>query len=193
MEAAKAPLRLFISAGELSGDVHAAKLVDALAKRTGSLNITALGSDNLKATGAKVLYDTARGATMGVIGNLLQAPQKLRLFNAAVRNVMATKPDAVILVDSRFFNLNLARVLRQKCYQGAIVYYVAPVMWQAESISRYQNIAQQSEQFRANAGRRFEEMRKHVDLALVIYPVGLELYDYFGINYEFVGIPCAKL
>ena len=192
MVAAKAPLRLFISAGELSGDVHAARLVEALAKRAGSLDITALGSDNLKAAGAKVLYDTARGATLGVIGNLLQAPQKLRLFNTAVRNIMDAKPDAVILVDSRFFNLNLARVLRQKCYQGAIVYYVAPVMWQAASDARYRNIAQQSGQFRANAGLRFEEMRKHVDLSLVIYPVGLELYDYFGINYEFVGHPLCE-
>lgn len=192
MVAAKAPLRLFVSVGELSGDIHAARLIEALEKRAGSLDITALGSDNLKSAGAKVLDDTARGATLGVIGNLLQAPQKLRLFNAAARNVMATKPDAVILVDSRFFNLNLARVLRQKRYQGAIVYYVAPVMWQAASDARYRDIARQSDQFRANAGRRFEEMRKHVDLALVIYPVGLELYDYFGINYEFVGHPLCE-
>ncbi len=189
MEAAKAPLRLFISAGELSGDVHAARLIDALAKRVGSLDITALGSDNLKAAGAKVLYDTARGATLGVIGNLLQAPQKLTLFNAAVRCVMQDKPDAVILIDSRFFNLNLARVLRDKGYQGAIVYYVAPVMWQAASDERYRNIAQQAEPFRRNTGRRFELMRKHFDLALVIYPVGLELYQHFGVNYEFVGHP----
>jgi lipid-A-disaccharide synthase len=192
MEAAKAPLRLFISAGELSGDVHAARLVDALAKRAAKVDVVALGSDNLKAAGAKVLYDTARGAALGVIGNLLQAPLKLSQFNAAVRCVMKDKPDAVILIDSRFFNLNLARVLREKGYQGAIVYYVAPVMWQAASDERYRNIALQPEQFRKNTGRRFEEMRKNIDLALVIYPVGLELYEYFGINYEFVGHPLCE-
>jgi len=184
-------LRVFISTGELSGDMHAARLLNALAKHPSvdSLRATALGSVNLKAAGAAVLHDTAVGSAMGVISNLMRAPSHVRLFRQTLRRVLHDRPDVVILVDWRYFNLKLAKALRDGGYEGAIVHYIAPVMWQAASDKRFERIAEQPESFRRRVGGRFEQMRESVDLALAIYPVGLNLYEHFGVNHAFIGHP----
>ncbi len=184
-------MRVFISTGELSGDVHAARLLAALAKHPAvdSLQATALGSVNLKDAGATVLYDTAVGSAMGVISNLMRAPGHVRLFRQTARRILRDRPDAVILVDWRFFNLKLAKALRDGGYDGAIVHYIAPVMWQAASDERFEKIAEQPESFRRRVGSRFEQMRESVDLALAIYPIGLKLFEHFGVNHAFIGHP----
>jgi lipid-A-disaccharide synthase len=192
MESDNDSLRVFISAGELSGDMHAARLVEALRARIGDIQFIAIGSVNLVAAGAEVLYDTAKTSALGVISNAFRAPANLSLFQDTVKYILGSAPDAVILVDWRFFNLNLARVLRQRGYEGAIVHYVAPVLWQAASDARYQNIAAQPQEFQRAVGKRFEQLRKNVDLSIVIYPVGLELYEHYGVNYEFVGHPLCE-
>jgi lipid-A-disaccharide synthase len=189
------PLRLFVSAGELSGDMHAANLLRAIAghRDVGELRATALGSFNLAEAGAEVLFDTGGDATIGFIGNFLRAPQRLRLFQETVRHLQRFPPDAVILVDSRFFNLNLAKALRRGGYEGPIIYFIAPVLWQAASDPRYDRFAEQPAGFRRKVGKRFKLMKELVDLALVIYPVGLQLYQYFGVPHEFIGHPLCEV
>lgn len=184
-------MRVFITTGELSGDMHAARLLAALAEHPSvdSLQATALGSVNLKAAGATVLYDTAVGSAMGVFSNLMLAPSHVRLFRRTLRRILRDRPDAVILVDWRFFNLKLAKALRGGGYDGTIVHYIAPVLWQAASDERFQRIAEQPKSFRRRIGSRFEQMRESVDLALAIYPVGLKLFEHFGVNYSFIGHP----
>jgi len=191
MSGGSATLRVFISTGELSGDMHAARLLAALAKHPSvdSLQAIALGSVNLKDGGATVLHDTAVGSAMGVFSNLMRAPSHVRLFRQTLRHILHDRPDAVILVDWRFFNLKLAKALRDGGYDGAIVHYIAPVMWQAASDERFERIAEQPESFRRRIGSRFEQMRESVDLALAIYPVGLKLFEHFGVNYSFIGHP----
>ncbi len=187
-------LRVFFSTGELSGDMHAARLMSALAKHPSvdALEAAALGSVNLERAGATVLHDTAIGSAMGVISNLLRAPAHVRLFRRALKHVLDDRPDAVILVDWRYFNLKLAKALRDAGYEGVIVHYIAPVMWQAASDERFARIAEQPEGFQRRIGRRFAQMRESVDLALAIYPVGLELFEHFGVNCEFVGHPLCE-
>lgn len=191
MSAHSAALRVFVSTGELSGDMHAARLLTALAKHpfVDSLEAVALGSVNLKEAGATVLHDTAAGSAMGVISNLLCAPAHVRIFRETAGRILRDRPDAVILVDWRFFNLKLAEALRDGGYEGAIVHYIAPVMWQAASDERFARIAEQPDSFRRRVGRRFEQMRESVDLALAIYPIGLNLYEHFGVNHAFIGHP----
>lgn len=191
MSGGSAALRVFISTGELSGDMHAARLLAALAKHPSvdSQQATALGSVNLKAAGAEVVHDTATGSAMGVISNLIRAPAHVRLFRQTVQRILRDGPDAVILVDWRFFNLKLAKALRNGGYDGAIVHYIAPVMWQAASDERFERIAEQPKSFRCRIGSRFTQMRESVDLALAIYPVGLNLFEHFGVNYAFIGHP----
>jgi len=171
--------------------MHAARLLAALAEHplVDSLQATALGSVNLKAAGAEVVHDTAAGSAMGVFSNLMRAPSHVRLFREALRRILRDRPDAVILVDWRFFNLKLAKALRDGGYEGAIVHYIAPVMWQAASDERFERIAEQPESFRRRIGSRFEQMRESVDLALAIYPIGLNLFEHFGVNYSFIGHP----
>jgi len=195
MSGGSAALCVFISTGELSGDMHAARLMTTLTKHpfVDSLQATALGSVNLKEAGATVLHDTAVGSAMGVFSNLMRAPSHVRLFRRTLRRILHDRPDTVILVDWRFFNLKLAKALRDGGYDGAIVHYIAPVMWQAASDERFERIAEQPESFRRRIGSRFEsrfeQMRESVDLALAIYPVGLKLFEHFGVNYSFIGHP----
>jgi len=188
-------LKLFVSAGELSGDMHAANLLRAIAghRDVSELRATALGSFHLADAGAEVLFDTGSNASIGFIGNFLQAPQRLRLFQETLRHLQRFPPEAVILVDSRFFNLNLARALRRSGFEGPIVYFIAPVLWQAASDPRFDRFEEQGAGFRQKVGKRFLLMKELVDLALVIYPVGLQLYQHFGVPYEFIGHPLCEI
>lgn len=175
--------------------MHAANLLRAIAghRDVSELRATALGSFHLADAGAEVLFDTGSNASIGFIGNFLQAPQRLRLFQETLRHLQRFPPEAVILVDSRFFNLNLARALRRSGFEGPIVYFIAPVLWQAASDPRFDRFEEQGAGFRQKVGKRFLLMKELVDLALVIYPVGLQLYQHFGVPYEFIGHPLCEI
>ena len=120
---------IFISCGEVSGDIYAADLIRELLKISPDTKIWGmLGTESEKSGGlAKWSYEELK--LMGIIEILPAIPRILRLKNNIVREVMKSNPDAVILIDSPDFNLILARSLRKSGYNKKIISLIPPTVW----------------------------------------------------------------
>jgi len=180
---------IFISTGELSGDLHAARLVEALQQRRiesgrPAAIVEANGSSALKAAGAALLFDVAGWSEMGILPNLLKLRYLRRAGLATLRHVLSNNPDMVVLVDSRVLNLELAKRLRRGGYTGRIVYYVAPVRWES--------CFDPLEQARSLKNRRFLDQREYCDFSIPIYPVSLSAYRELDIAHGFFGHPLCN-
>lgn len=181
---------IFISTGELSGEMHGAHLaesIQALRKERGLAPaiIEGNGSQRMAAAGVDLLFDVSTWGEMGIIANLLKAQTLLHVLRSTIKYILSNQPDMVVLIDSRVLSTNLARILRQRGYTGRIVYYVSPVIWQ----SLYDPVEQQ----RSLKSKRFLAVKRYCDLAIPIYPVSLQTYEELEIPYEFVGHPLCEL
>lgn len=121
-------LRLFILAGEPSGDRIAADLVARLRQRV-DLHLSGVGGDELAGQGLNSLFPMSDLAVMGVTDVLLNLPRLLWRLEQAARAVLSTRPDVVVLVDAQDFSRLLAARLRKRGYAGRLILYVAPSVW----------------------------------------------------------------
>jgi len=124
--------RLFISTGEVSGDLQGALLIDALRRQAEAadleLEILALGGDRMAQAGAKLLGNTTG---IGSIGNLEALPYvwpALKIQQTAKRVLQQFPPDLVVLIDYGGGNLPLSPFIRQRL-RVPVVYYIAPQEW----------------------------------------------------------------
>lgn len=121
------PLKLLVSAGEVSGDQHAAALLAALGRRLPGLSALGIGGDGCASLGVRLL---AHQRDLAVVG-LVEALGKIRLARRLIRDLVAAAVsegvEAGLLVDAPDFNLPLAR----KLYRAGIpvVFYVSPQVW----------------------------------------------------------------
>lgn len=155
-------------AGEASGDLHGALLIEELKKRRPDFSFYGIGGDRMQKQGVELLYHARDLAIMGffeVFGRLLFFR---RVFNSVVQSLPQRKPDMAILIDYPGFNLRLAEKLKQAGVP--VVYYIAPQIW-------------------AWRARRIEQIKKSVDLMLVILPFEETLYRRAGVPVFFVGHP----
>ena len=121
-------LKLFILAGEPSGDRIAADLVARLKPRV-DLTLTGVGGHELEAQGLHSLFPMSDLAVMGISDVLLRLPLLLWRIEQTARAIHAAKPDIVVLVDSQDFSKLLARRLKRLGYAGKLILYVAPSVW----------------------------------------------------------------
>jgi lipid-A-disaccharide synthase len=182
--------RIFVSTGELSGDMHAAHAIAALNTLRAELglpavNVVANGSTRLEAQGAGLLHDVSTWGEIGILRNFVKAPMFLGIFQETVRCILADRPDMVLLVDSRGMNLRLAKGLRRAGYSGRIVYYVSPVRWES--------LYDPAEHQRSLRNSRFLDLKRYCDLAIPIYPVSLEAYQELEIPHIFPGHPLCDV
>ncbi len=120
-------MKLFLSAGEPSGDLHAANLIRAVVSQNPRAQISALGGPLTRAAGANVLYPLTELAVMGLNGVVKALPTLFEVGNLSLRHIRKTKPDAVVLIDYPGFHLALAKRLRE--YGVPIYYFVPPQIW----------------------------------------------------------------
>ena len=120
---------IFVSCGEVSGDIYAADFIRELLKIDNSLKIWGmLGPKGASAGGfAKWSYEELK--LMGIIEVIPALPRILRLKNNITREIITEKPDAVILIDSPDFHLTLAHSLRKSGYSGKIISLIPPTVW----------------------------------------------------------------
>ncbi len=190
-------MRVGISCTELSGEHHAALLLDrlgeGLADRSEELAVFGLGSNRLKERSAELFEDIAEWGAMGAVTNIVNIGKMLVSRKKSPQALVAEftsfllerNPDVVILVDSRVVNLAIAKSLREKGYTGKIVYHVAPVKWEGAFDGRY---------FDAPSNlRRFEEFKGFVDWFFLIYPVSLEAYKKLELPHDFIGHPMSAI
>src|SRR5437870_6386981 len=119
--------RIYISAGEPSGDAHAAAVVTALKRRLPGASVEAFGGPDLEAAGAVVLDRMERFSVVGFVEALWKLPAHLRLLGRVRDAFRAKRYDLVILVDYPGYHLRAAAAAREAGIP--VLYYIAPQMW----------------------------------------------------------------
>jgi len=120
--------RLFILAGEPSGDRLGAALVRGLRRRR-DIALAGVGGAELEGEGLRPLYPMSDLSVMGVTDVLKRLPLLVWRARQTVRAILAQRPDLVVLIDAQVFSATIARRLRQAGYGGRILLYVAPSVW----------------------------------------------------------------
>ena len=120
--------QIFLSVGDLSGDVHCAALLRELLRRHPNWHIHALAGANTRAAGAQLIGDTGGLGVIGFSSALAVVPRSLKLKKAALKWLETNKPDAAILCDWGGFNTRLMPDLER--LKIPILYYFPPRSWQ---------------------------------------------------------------
>jgi lipid-A-disaccharide synthase len=162
-------MRIFISAGEPSGDLHAANLMHSLRKCFPHAEFDGFGGDKMAAAGAHLRYPLVNLAVMWFLSVLQNAFTFIRLIFKADRCFRDERPDAVVLVDYPGFNWWIAR--RAKARGIPVFYFVPPQIW-------------------AWAGWRVRKVRRDVDQVLCSLPFEPAWYHARGVSQAvYVGHP----
>jgi lipid-A-disaccharide synthase len=119
--------RVLVSAGEPSGDDHAAAVARVLARLEPRLDIDAVGGNALRSAGASVIADLDQLSAVGTVEAVGSAGAHIRLLRRLDRRLAAGDYRAVLLVDYPGFNLRLARRAAQ--HGVPVIYYIAPQLW----------------------------------------------------------------
>jgi len=165
-------LHVYVIAGEPSGDVIGARLIEALAAAAGSdLRVSGVGGPEMEAAGLKSLFPYGELAIMGLFEVLPSVPRLLRRMRLVADDITRQTPDVIVTIDSPGFVFGVIRRLRSRTCPR--VHYVAPTIWA----------------WRAGRVRKF---RKHFDHLLALFPFEPPLFDAAGLASSFVGHPVAE-
>jgi lipid-A-disaccharide synthase len=167
MIARQAP-RIFVSAGEPSGDLHGAGVIRALRDRHPDAVIEALGGPLMAAAGATIRYPMEGLAAFGLVEVVTKLGAHLRLFRALRADFRAGRYDLVILIDYPGFHVRVAEAARQAGTK--VLYYIAPQLWA----------------WRPGRARRFASA---VDRLAVVLPFEQRFFGELGLRSEYVGHP----
>ncbi|MFZ5862127.1 MAG: lipid-A-disaccharide synthase [Nitrospirota bacterium] len=160
--------RLFIIAGEASGDGHGGKLAEALLARDSTLVLEGIGGAAMEKAGVRLSHDIRHLGVVGVIEVLSQWRAIWRAYDGVRRRLRESPPAAIVLIDYPDFNL---RVAREAARLGIpVVYYVSPQIW-------------------AWRPGRIAHIKACVDLMLVLFRFEEELYRRAGVPCRWVGHP----
>jgi len=165
-------LRILISAGEASGEMYGAQLVEALHRRDPQLEFFGVGGDRMRAAGCDTVVDAKDLAVVGITEILSRLPHIYSLYRHLIKEADKRKPDLAIVIDSPAFNWRVARQMKKRGIP--VVYYVAPQFW-------------------AWRQGRVRLLRNYVEKALVIFPFEEKFYRDRGVDATFVGHPLADL
>jgi len=165
-------VRIFISAGEASGDLYASRLVEVLKARHPEAEFFGCAGPRMQASGVRAAVDQRSLAVVGIIEVIPHIPRILGEMNKLARACAADPPDVAILTDSPSFHLPLARKLKR---QGVpIVYLVAPQAW-------------------AWKQGRVKTMRATLNRLLCIFPFEEEFFRKHGVTTTYIGHPLSRL
>ena len=164
--------KLLVVCGETSGDAHAAGILDNLKRLNPEVawKVYGSGGRKLKEAGAEIMLHVSRlsaigpGAALGNLGNYF------KLRKSIIKRIAAETPDLAVLVDFPDFNLPLARKLKKAGIP--VCYFISPQLW-------------------AWRKSRIRQIRKYVDLMLVIFPFEESFYRENGVQAVYVGNPTA--
>lgn len=164
------PRRIAIVAGEASGDLLGAGLIDALRERFPDAEFAGIGGDRMRAAGLDAWWDAGELAVMGLAEVLRHLPRLLRLRAALRRRLLAWRPDVYVGIDAPDFNLPVERWLKDRGI--ATVHYVSPSVW-------------------AWREGRAAKIGRSADRVLCLFPMEPAIYARHGVDARFVGHPLA--
>ena len=157
-------------AGEDSGDLLGAELIDALRVHHPNAKFVGVGGPRMRAAGLDAWQDIAELSVMGLAEVLRHLPRLLRLRASLSTRLIALKPDAFIGIDAPDFNFGLEKKLKRAGIP--VVHYVSPSIW-------------------AWRESRAEKIGKSADTVLCLFPMEPPLYAKHGVQARFVGHPLA--
>src|SRR3989442_295579 len=163
------PPQILISAGEASGEMHAARLATALLKRA-DIHLFGLGGPRMGEAGVELVANCSEVAVLGISEVLHRLPALRRVMRRLVAEAARRKPALAILTDFPGFHLRLARRLR---WQGVRnVYFICPQFW-------------------AWRPWRVRLVKRRFEHALCIFPFEEKFYRDAGVTVSFIGHPLA--
>ena len=164
--------RIFISAGEPSGDIHAAGLLKELLLLSPNIRISGLGGDELEKLGARLLYHCRDLAAIGFWEVAKKIGHYIKVKNDCARFMKEQKPDLTILVDYPGMNLKLARISHNLDIPTA--YFILPQVWAWNS-------------------KRTFGLKKYCHQLISILPFEVDFFNKFGVQIDYIGHPLIDI
>ena len=165
-------VRIFISAGEASGDLYASRVVETLRARHPDAEFFGCAGPRMQAAGVRAIVDSRSIAVAGLVEVVAHIPRIWGEFRKLVRAAADQKPDLAILTDAPDFHLRLAKKLKKLGIP--IVYLIAPQAWAWRS-------------------GRVRIMRERINRLLCIFPFELEFFESRGVPTTYLGHPLARI
>jgi lipid-A-disaccharide synthase len=165
-------VRIFISAGEASGDLYASRVVETLRARHPGAEFFGCAGPRMQKAGVRAVVDSRSIAVVGIVEVVGHIPRIWRQFRKLVRAAATEKPDLAVLTDSPDFHLRLARRLKKRGIP--VVYLIAPQAW-------------------AWREGRVRTLKATVDRLLCIFPFEEEFFASRGVPTSYLGHPLARI
>jgi len=159
--------KIFISAGETSGDMHGSNLMLEIHKKNPSIKFYGLGRNKMSEAGLQCIRDMSSQSVMW-LQSLKKIPGLWKIFKDCYRFFDEEKPELLILIDYVGFNLYLAKAAKKR--NIPVMYYISPQLW-------------------AHGSWRIKKIKKFVDRMVVVYPFEETFYTNGGVSAKYVGHP----
>lgn len=160
--------RWYIIAGEASGDLHGSNLMRGLYAADPGAEMRFWGGDMMAAVSNGLVKDYREGAVIGFSQVLLHPRKFARRLEDCKRDIVAWKPDAVVLIDYPGFNFKIAEFAHKAGFK--VFYYIAPKVW-------------------ASRENRVRKLKEYVDKLFIIFPFEIPYFTSKGVDFIYKGNP----
>ena len=164
--------KILLTAAEISGDFHAANLVRAIKRIDADIEFVGTGGEKMRQAGVDVRATTVHMGTVGIWEGLRFYPSFLRIEKQIKRMLWEEPPNLLVLINSRDFNLRIARLAKKRGFR--IIYYIAPPAWAWPDWATKRTV-------------------RDITEVIAIFPFEVELYRKAGANVTFVGHPLVGM
>ena len=161
-------MKIMLSAGEASGDLHGANLAEALKAVDPQVELIGMGGEQMRKAGVRIVYDIKNLGVIGIGEIIKKIPFFYKLRTFLVNTMKEEKPDALVCIDYPGFNMKLIEKAKEAGIP--VIYYILPTIW-AWHKSRGNVIAE------------------YTDLAVSLFPFEAEMYKEMGTNVVYGGHP----
>ena len=161
-------MKIMLSAGEASGDLHGANLAEALKAVDPQVELIGMGGEQMRKAGVRIVYDIKNLGVIGIGEIIKKIPFFYKLRTFLVNTMKEEKPDALVCIDYPGFNMKLIKKAKEAGIP--VIYYILPTIW-AWHKSRGNVIAE------------------YTDLAVSLFPFEAEMYKKMGTNVVYGGHP----
>jgi len=163
--------KIFIIAGESSGDMHGANLIKALLKIDKDVKIKGFGGEKMAAAGMEVVRGLDKLSLVGFVEIVKHLKTIKENFDIAKKEIQSFQPQVLVLIDYPGFNLRMAKWA--KSHNITVYWYIAPQVW-------------------AWGKKRLKKMKKYIDKLFVILPFEKEFFSKAGIDTVYTGHPLLE-
>lgn len=165
--------KLFIFAGEKSGDLHGYHLIQSLNRHIPDCTISSVAGPEMRTLDTSVVMEMEEFEVMGFSDVIFSFSQIIKQFYKIRDTLLKSNPDGVVFIDYPGFNLRMAKALRKKGYKGKLIQYISPTFW-------------------AWGRSRVKQMIDTLDLLLTIYPFENKAFENSPLSVKYVGNPIQE-